>query len=667
MRDGIRFLMAMMLFAGNVFAQTANHIVISEVYGGGGNSNSTWKNDFIELYNPTTSPIIINGWSVQYASYNGTSWQVTNISGTIAPHGFFLIQESQGTGGTTNLPAPDATGSIMISSTAFKVALCNSTTALTGTTSTGGSIVDFVGAGPTASGYEGSGPAPAPSNTTSIERKASSTSTAATLAPGGSEVNMGNGYDTDNNANDFVVQTVINPQNSSSPVEPALSGGDVTPPSVISVKVLASTQIEVLFNEPVDSVSSSTSSNYTMTKFIVVNQAQRDISNVKRVVLTVSTMANDIYTLTIKNIKDTVGNTMTTPATFQFCVGVLTIAQARAVGTGVNVRVSGIITAANEFASPSYLQDSTAGLAVYNTKFSTSVKLGDIWEVVGVLSNYYGLLEMNPLTDSVKISSGNSLPIPKLLHSSGLSETEESELVRVNRVKFAASGNFATGVDSNYAAGDAYGPMTVYISKYSNVVNTPIPTDSVNIVGVVNQHNDVYSVLPRTLADINVIDPPSSQTWLDINIARSHSETDTVKVRGIVTYGQPSSTSAKTIFLQDFSGGIAAYDTTTDKLLPGDSVEIKGVLKQYSTLLELSPVSSLTIFGHNFPIPSPKQITIQQVSEAYESQLVKFYGVRFTTSGTFSGGTSGNTYTITDGTNQLQVFIPYNSALAGTN
>jgi len=79
-------------------------------------------------------------------------------------------------------------------------------------------------------------------------------------------------------------------------------------------------------------------------------------------------------------------------------------------------------------------------------------------------------------------------------------------------VKFAASGNFATGVDSNYAAGDAYGPMTVYISKYSNVVNTPIPTDSVNIVGVVNQHNDVYSVLPRTLADINVIDPPSSQT-----------------------------------------------------------------------------------------------------------------------------------------------------------
>jgi len=189
--------------------------------------------------------------------------------------------------------------------------------------------------------------------------------------------------------------------------------------------------------------------------------------------------------LLFKASKTTAGNTMTTPELFQFTVGVLTIAQARTAGAGVNVRVRGTFTVANEFASPSYMQDTTGGLAVYNTKFSTSVRLGDIWEVAGVLSNYYGLLEMNPLTDSVKISSGNPIPTPKLLHSSGLSETEESQLVRVNKVKFASSGTFATGVDSNYAAGDSYGPMTVYISKYSNVIGSQIPTDSVNIIGVV--------------------------------------------------------------------------------------------------------------------------------------------------------------------------------------
>lgn len=491
---------ALMIFSitGNLFGQIANHIVISEVYGGGGNSGSTWKNDFIELYNPTTAPISINDWSVQYASATG-SWSAGNITpltGTIAPHGFFLIQESQGAGGTTNLPTPDATGSLALSGTQGKVALVKSTTAITSKSDP--NVIDFVGYGAT-NEYEGTGGAPALSNTTSAERKASSTSTATTLALGGSEASMGNGYDSDNNANDFVAQTAINPQNSASPAEPALAGGDVTPPSVISMKVLTTTQIEILFNEPVDSVSTSATTNYTLTKSIVVSKAQRDISNIKRVVLTVSTMANDIYTLTIINIKDTVGNAMTIPASFQFSVGVLTIAQAHAAGAGVNVRVRGIITVANEFASPSYMQDTTGGLAVYNSKFSTSVKLGDIWEVAGVLSNYYGLMEMNPLTDSVKISSGNPLPTPKLLHSSGLSESEESELVRVNRVKFAAYGNFATGADSNYAAGDAYGPMTVYISKYSNIPGSPIPTDSVNIVGVVNQHNDVYSILPLYL------------------------------------------------------------------------------------------------------------------------------------------------------------------------
>ena len=412
--------------AGNLSAQQANHIVISEIYGGGGNNGSTWKNDFIELYNPTASPISINGWSVQYASATG-SWSAGNITpltGTIAPHGFFLIQEAQGSGGTTNLPTPDVTGSLGLSGTQGKVVLAKSTTAIIGKSDL--NVVDFIGYG-AANEYEGTGAAPALSNTTSAERKASSTSTSTTMVSGGSEELAGNGYDSDNNNTDFITRPP-QPQNSASPAEPALAGGDVTPPSAISMKVLTSTQMEVFFNEPVDSVSSSTSANYTMTKSIVVSQAQRDIANIKRVVITVTAMTNDIYTLTIQNVKDTAGNAMTMQASFQFSVGILTIAQAHAAGSGVNVCVRGTITVANEFASPSYMQDSTGGLAVYNTKFSTSVRLGDIWEVAGVLSNYYGLLEMNPLTDSVKISSGNPLPIPMLFHSSGLSEIEESQL-----------------------------------------------------------------------------------------------------------------------------------------------------------------------------------------------------------------------------------------------
>jgi uncharacterized protein len=45
-------------------AVSAN-VVISEVYGGGGNSGATWKNDFVELYNRSDASIDVTGWVVQ--------------------------------------------------------------------------------------------------------------------------------------------------------------------------------------------------------------------------------------------------------------------------------------------------------------------------------------------------------------------------------------------------------------------------------------------------------------------------------------------------------------------------------------------------------------------------------------------------------------------------
>src|SRR3982751_2130012 len=103
-------------------------IVISQVYGGGGNSGSTYKNDFIELFNRGASPVDVTGWSVQYTSAAATAaWQVTPLASfNIQPGQYYLVQEAQGAGGTTNLPAPDATGTIAMSATAANVALVGS-------------------------------------------------------------------------------------------------------------------------------------------------------------------------------------------------------------------------------------------------------------------------------------------------------------------------------------------------------------------------------------------------------------------------------------------------------------------------------------------------------------------------------------------------------------
>jgi DNA/RNA endonuclease G (NUC1) len=148
----------------------APQVVISQVYGGGGNSGATYTNDFVELFNPGTSPVTLDGWSVQYASASGSSWHVTALSGSIQPGGYYLVQEAQGSGGTTGLPTPDATGTTAMAATAGKVALMNTTTAIaSGLTCPGSGSVDEVSFGNSATDC-GGGHAPAPSNTNAVLR-----------------------------------------------------------------------------------------------------------------------------------------------------------------------------------------------------------------------------------------------------------------------------------------------------------------------------------------------------------------------------------------------------------------------------------------------------------------------------------------------------------------
>ena len=160
-------------FAFNVQSAGAQApIVISQIYGGGGNSGAALKNDFVELFNSTALPVSLTGWSVQYTSAAGTSWQVTTLNGVIPAGHYFLVQEGAGTGGTTSLPLPDSTGGINMSGTTGKVALVSNNIALSGGCPAGGALVDFVGFGTSATCFEGAGPTSNLSNTTAARRKA---------------------------------------------------------------------------------------------------------------------------------------------------------------------------------------------------------------------------------------------------------------------------------------------------------------------------------------------------------------------------------------------------------------------------------------------------------------------------------------------------------------
>ncbi|MET0289539.1 MAG: Calx-beta domain-containing protein [Pseudoxanthomonas sp.] len=196
MEHGVKRLLALAVVLCAAQASQAQ-VVISQVYGGGGNSGAPLRSDFIELHNTSAQEVSVAGWSVQYASAAGTSWQRTELSGSIPAGGYYLVKQADGSNAAAPaLPDPDATGTIAMSGTAGKVALVNNGTALSGACPTGN--VDFIGFGSTASCAEGSAPTPNLSNTT-----------AALRADAGCT-------DTNNNAADFTTGTPA-PRNSATP------------------------------------------------------------------------------------------------------------------------------------------------------------------------------------------------------------------------------------------------------------------------------------------------------------------------------------------------------------------------------------------------------------------------------------------------------------------
>ena len=537
-----------------VRGQIANHVVISEVYGGGGNSGAVWKSDFVELYNPTSSPVDLGGWSIQYASATGNFTQATTLSGIIQPKRFYLVQEAPGTGGSQDLPTPDITGNIQMGLSAGKIALVSNASFISGPAD----AVDFVGYGSTATPFEGTGAAQAPSNTTSIERKGSGTSTGATLAPGGVDETAGNGWDRNNNLTDFVIQSSINPQNSASPQEPIGSipagiGTATINPAVVRASSAVGFEID-LKGSP-----SGTITGLRFSKHSVFNWSTASIAIVGNSG-GVGILKNDSLTFSVTAISVGAGDslriridslsapdtTMKVTILLETAAGSDSIALVtplpsfvlygtpRAIisvksnnNLGVPemlqqpVTVRGIVTVAQHFGGPAYLQDVSGGVAVFDRAFENAVSIGDEVTVTATVTQFNGLTELANVTLLSVDSRGNEV-VPTVLTISHLVsdasagvEFFEGMLVQLNRVTVTDANSqpigfwTVTGSGSNYWLHDGEDSIQVRIdADVSGIANATAPTGEFDLVGVVGQFVTMspyfggYQLMPRFREDI---------------------------------------------------------------------------------------------------------------------------------------------------------------------
>ena len=262
--------LSLLPFAGRA-AAVSTTIVISQLYGGGGNSAAPFSNDYVELFNRSNALVDLTGWSLQYASATGTgnfgsaTNLITPLSGSLSPGQYLLVQEASGGATGAPLPGPfltDATP-INMSATGGKVALVNTATPLG---CNGGStpctpaalatIVDLIGYDG-ANFFEGAGPAPTLSNTTAAFRAGSGCT------------------DTDSNAADFIAGAPA-PRTLLTPV--FICGSDAAPsvaavsPASGAAGVAVDANVTVTFSEPVNvatgwfSISCAASGGHSATQ-----------------------------------------------------------------------------------------------------------------------------------------------------------------------------------------------------------------------------------------------------------------------------------------------------------------------------------------------------------------------------------------------------------------
>ncbi|MCA0388990.1 MAG: T9SS type A sorting domain-containing protein [Bacteroidetes bacterium] len=185
--------------------------------------------------------------------------------------------------------------------------------------------------------------------------------------------------------------------------------------------------------------------------------------------------------------------------------------------TGKVVTIKGIVTVGNEFNSPSFLQDSTGGLAVFGRGvggFSSSIVKGDYIKVTGKVVSYNGLTEINPVSEFQKLDSGLTvepaeITISDILNQNwGGDETYEGKLIKITGLSLVSQVTTWAG-NTNYIITDGTDSIQIRITTGTTLAGQPAPVDAIfTLTSVLSQYkttapfNSGYQLMPRGVDDI---------------------------------------------------------------------------------------------------------------------------------------------------------------------
>jgi hypothetical protein len=176
---------------------------------------------------------------------------------------------------------------------------------------------------------------------------------------------------------------------------------------------------------------------------------------------------------------------------------------------GQTVTVTGVVTSDDNLGSVRYLQDATAGIAIYPGAdwgdWDATPQIGDSLSVTGEITEYNGLLEVGPNLTAVDFWGAGTVPTPMDITPAQMGENLEGQLVRINGVTFPLAGTFITG-NNTYDFNASGESGVIYVRTSNSLVGEELTGCEVDMLGIVSQFSfdgfGGYQLLPRGPVDL---------------------------------------------------------------------------------------------------------------------------------------------------------------------
>ena len=283
--------------------------------------------------------------------------------------------------------------------------------------------------------------------------------------------------------------------------------------------------------------------------------------------------------------------------------------------------------------------------------------VGEIWG--STTSPYMHVDPLNFSRDFGTVSAGSQLTQQYTITGYNLT----SDLTVSVNAPFKVSSDGETFEEStvfSHVAGETTEVYTVYLQF------APTVEDEASYNNIVTHSTEGANDIT-----LEVFGTEGGVELISIATARELGVGAAVYVTGVVIDAGNNSSASRVIY--DGTAGVVvrSFDAGNESgdLVQGDSVLVSGTLSSYNNLLQIeeSPIV-ITLIAQGVDLPESKVLTIDEVDESYESQLVTINEVEFADAGSsFQGGGSAGNFTITDATGALTFRIGSSShPLVGT-